>query len=104
MKCLRFLYPPHWGTATSELYYPPPGICPSKSIHCCYMQPAPPNAGTFRWEATGGLTWELLIWLLVKNRANSKLRSSSQMMSSHFFLPRSSSTGREQKSSCHTDA
>ncbi len=49
-------------------------------------------------------TWVLLIWLFEKNRANSKDRVSSQMMSSHFFLPRSSSTGLEQKSSCHTAA
>jgi hypothetical protein len=44
----------------------------------------------------------LLIWLLEKNRENSNCRSSSHMSNSHFFLPRSSITGREEKSNCHT--
>lgn len=47
-------------------------------------------------------TCVLLIWLLEKNRENSNCRSSSHMSNSHFFLPRSSSTGREEKSNCHT--
>lgn len=57
--------------------------------------------GTMSWmQVQGARTCVLLIWLLEKKRENSKCRSSSQMSSSHFFLPRSSRIGREQKSSC----
>ena len=49
------------------------------------------------------LTSALLILLFGKYSEYSKLRSGSQMSSSQTFLPRSSSSGREQKSISHTD-
>jgi len=50
------------------------------------------------------LSSPLLILLLGKYCANSNVRSGSQMMSSQIFFPRSSRSGREQKSSSHSVA